>query len=112
MFLSAHGVLGVALGTLLRPSWRSKNLAKASWRPFEVVLAACFFKSAVFKDVSNEITTFAVLRDPKTGPKALRTCLALAQTLFETALTLRITFWIAQSGLASSLEEVHAIPPT
>jgi len=60
-----------------------------------VVLGACFFKSAFFEDVSNEITTFAVPRGPKTGPKSLRRCLAMAQTLFETALTLRMTFFIA-----------------
>ena len=92
---SAHSGLGVALGALLRPSWRSKEFREASWRHSGVVLGISFFKSAFFEDVLNESTTFAVPRAHKTGPKSLRSCLAVAQTLFETALTLRTTFFIA-----------------
>ena len=57
-----------------------------------MVLGPSFFKSAFFDDVPNEITTLAAPRPHKTIPKSLRSCLAVAQTLFETALTLRITF--------------------
>ena len=46
-------------GPLLRPSWRSRELRDASWRPCEVTFGACFFKSAFFEDVLTEITTFA-----------------------------------------------------
>ena len=80
---------------LLRLSWRSKELREPSWRPCEVVLGACFFKSAFFEDVLNQISTFAAPMAHKTGPESLRSCLAVAQTLFETTLTLRITFFIA-----------------
>ena len=86
--LSSNQRLWVALGDTFEALLEVK-------RPSEVVLGACSFKSAFFEDVSNEITTFAVPRGPKTGPNSLRRCLAVAQTLFETALTLRITFCIA-----------------
>ena len=95
VFLSGHSVLGGTLAILLRASWRSKEFREASWRHSEVVLGPSFFESAFFEDVPNEITTFAAPRVHKTIPKSLRSCLALAPTLFQTALTLRITFFIA-----------------
>ena len=82
-------------GPLLRLSWRSKASWEASWRPSEVVLGACFFTSAFSKDVPNKITTFAVLRGSKRGPKSLRRRLALAQRPFQTIVSFRINFLVA-----------------
>ena len=95
VFLNGHSVLGGTLALSFEASWRSKEFQEASWRHSEVVLGPSFFKSAFFEDVPNEITTFAAPRIHKTIPKSLRSCLALAPTLFQTALTLRITFFIA-----------------
>ena len=95
MFLSAHSVLGVTLGTPFEVLLEVKRVPRSIWRRCKVVLESSFFKSAFFEDVPNEITIFAAPRVHKTIPKSLRSCLAVAPTLFETALTLRITFFIA-----------------
>ena len=95
VFFTGHSVLGGTLATPFEASWRSKECREASWRHSEVVSGSSFFKSAFFEDVPNEIITFSAPRPHKTIPKSLRSCLAVAQTLFETALTLRITFFTA-----------------
>ena len=112
VFLNGHSVLGGTLATPFEASWRSKEFREASWRHSELVLGSSFFKSAFSEDVPHEITTFAAPRAHRTGPKSLCSCLALAPTLFQTALTLRITFFHRLKWPCKQPWEVHAIPPT
>ena len=77
-----------------------------------MVLEPSFLISTFFKDVLNEITTFASSEAAKGGPKSLQSLPALARNQFQTPLDSRIDFWTLLSALAGGPGGEGPMPAT